>query len=105
MGLQVPLTWNEMKASPQCAQWLEATKEEFLAQLKNETWVLVRRPKGAHILKNKWIWVLKENEHRLIRFKARLVVLGCLQIWGLEFDATFAPVVRFESGLCCCTRD
>jgi hypothetical protein len=48
------------------------------------------------VLKTKWIWVLKENEHRLVRFKARLVVLGCLQIWGLEFDDTFAPVVRFE---------
>ncbi|OWZ01799.1 Integrase, catalytic core protein, partial [Phytophthora megakarya] len=57
----------------------------------------LRRPKGAHILKNKWIWVLKENEHRLIRFKARLVVLGCLQIWGLEFDVTFAPVVRIQT--------
>ncbi|OWZ09751.1 Retrotransposon Tca5 Polyprotein [Phytophthora megakarya] len=77
-------------------KWLEATKEEFLAQLKNDTWVLVPRPKRAHVLKNKWLWVLKDNGKRL-RFQARLVVLGCLQIWGLEFDDTFAPVVRFET--------
>ncbi|OWZ07583.1 Retrotransposon Tca5 Polyprotein [Phytophthora megakarya] len=83
-------------APSQRAQWLEAIKEEFLAQVKNETWVLVPRPKRAHVLKNKWLWVLKENGKRL-RFKARLVVLGCLQIRGLEFDDTFAPVVRFET--------
>ncbi|KAG3115705.1 hypothetical protein PI125_g5293 [Phytophthora idaei] len=41
IGLQVPLTWDEMMASPQCAQWLEATKEVFLAQRRDGTWVLV----------------------------------------------------------------
>ncbi|OWZ13022.1 putative mitochondrial protein [Phytophthora megakarya] len=106
MGLHVPLTWDEMMASPQCAQWLEATKDEFLPQLKNETWILVHRPKGAHILKNKWIWILKENEHRLIRFKARLVIVGCLQIWGLEFDDILLRLcVLRRYGLRCCTRD
>ncbi|KAE9067260.1 hypothetical protein PF007_g28142 [Phytophthora fragariae] len=97
MKIQVPKSWKEMMASPRKKKWLEATKEEFLAQLENGTWELVPRPKNAHILKDKWVWTLKENELRVLRFKARLVVLGCYQIWGIDFDETFAPVVRFET--------
>ncbi|GMF29785.1 unnamed protein product [Phytophthora fragariaefolia] len=97
LGYEVPLTWDETMASPQKEQWPQDTKEEFLAQLENETWIVVPRPKNAHILKHKWIWVLKENEHRLIRFMARLVVLRCLQIWKLDYDETLAPVIRFET--------
>ncbi|KAE8956905.1 hypothetical protein PF011_g31320 [Phytophthora fragariae] len=97
MKIQVPKSWKEMMVSPRKKKWLEATKEEFLAQLVNGTWELVPRPKSAHILKNKWVWTLKENELRVLRFKARLVVLGCYQIWGIDFDETFALVVRFET--------
>ncbi|KAE9333010.1 hypothetical protein PR003_g14232 [Phytophthora rubi] len=97
MKIQVPKSWKEMMASAQRSKWLEATKEEFLAQQENETWILVPRPKNAHILKCRWLWTLKENDLRMLRFKARLVVLGCFEIWGIDFDETFAPVVRFET--------
>ncbi|POM64845.1 Hypothetical protein PHPALM_19568 [Phytophthora palmivora] len=97
MKIEVPATWGEMMASSHKMEWLEATKEEFLAQLENATWILVPRPKNAHSLKSKWVWTLKENDHRIVRFKARLVVMGCFQIWEIVFDEPFAPVVRFEA--------
>ena len=33
----------------------------------------------------------------MIRNKSRLVAQGCSQVEGLDFDETFAPVVRLES--------
>jgi hypothetical protein len=45
-----------------------------------------------------WVFCNKHNEHGVVtRNKARLVTKGYLQVKGLDFDETFAPIARFES--------
>ena len=46
----------------------------------------------------KWIFKNKSNEHGIvIRNKSKLVAQGYTQVEGIDFDETFALVVRLES--------
>ena len=65
---------------------------------KNETFELVKLPKGKRALKNKWVFRIKHEEHSpQPRFKARLVVKGFSQRKGIDFDEIFSPVVKMTS--------
>ncbi|KAK9940454.1 hypothetical protein M0R45_017116 [Rubus argutus] len=66
--------------------------------LKNDTYELVKLPKGRKALKNKWVFKLKKDENQqLTKFKARLVVKGFEQKEGVDFDEIFSPVVKMTS--------
>ena len=43
---------------------------------KNKTYDLVELPKGKKILKNKWVFKLKKDGDKLVKYKAWLVVKG-----------------------------
>jgi hypothetical protein len=62
----------------------------------NEVWYLIEKPK-QNIVGTKLMFRNKQNEHGVItRNKARLIAKGYSQVKGLNFDKTFAPVVRLE---------
>ena len=45
----------------------------------------------------KWIFKNKSDEHgTVIRNKSRLVAQSYIQVEGIDFDETFAPVARLE---------
>nr|GFA16482.1 Gag-Pol polyprotein [Tanacetum cinerariifolium] len=59
-----------------------------------QVWELVDKPYGKLIIKLKWLWKNKKDEHQtVIRNKARLVAKGYAQEEGIDFEESFAPVM------------
>jgi hypothetical protein len=76
-------------------KWKAAMAHEFEALQKNQTWRLVDRPPGAHVIPGKWVFKHKLNpDGSLKRYKAQWVVRGVTQRAGVDFDETFMLVVK-----------
>ena len=65
---------------------------------KNGTWELVDRPKNQKIIGVKWVFRIKYNSDGSVnKLKARLVVKGYSQEYGVDFSNTFAPMARHDT--------
>ncbi|GMP62936.1 LOW QUALITY PROTEIN: hypothetical protein CsSME_00024846 [Camellia sinensis var. sinensis] len=79
-------------------KWIEAMKEEMRMKEKNHTWELMEKPQNRKIIGVKWVFSTKLNANGSInKYKARLVVKGYAQIYGVDFSETFAPVARLDT--------
>nr|KYP64051.1 Retrovirus-related Pol polyprotein from transposon TNT 1-94 [Cajanus cajan] len=64
----------------------------------NDTWELVDLPIGGKIVGVKWIYETKLNEKGEVdKFKARLVVKGHAQRYGIDYTEVFAPMACMET--------
>jgi hypothetical protein len=87
-----PRTYHQAAQNP-C--WLDAMKAEFSALVSNHTWTLVPRPTNQKVVRNKWVFKLKQRADGTIdRYKARLVAKGFDQEAGVDFHETFSPVIK-----------
>ncbi|CAI5489804.1 unnamed protein product [Closterium sp. Naga37s-1] len=70
-----------------------AMEVEIHSIINMGTWELVERPPGVNIMKNRWVLTTKYHvDDTVEREKARLVVKGFTQVYGADYDETFAPV-------------
>ena len=74
------------------------TEMESLWSKFNEVWELVEPPLNQKIIGSKWIFKHKVDADGTVEhYKARLVAQDCTQMFGLDYEETFSPVVQFES--------
>jgi hypothetical protein len=68
------------------------------SQHKNGTFKEMDKfPIGKKLLKCIWVFKAKrDKDNNIIRWKARLVVQGFMQIEGIDFTDTYAPTMRME---------
>lgn len=93
-----PLTVKEAMECHEHESWKKAMDEEYAAHQENSTWELVDLPKDRKPLGNKWVFKAKrDSSGNVIRHKARLVVQGFLQRKGIDYEETYAPVIRYNS--------
>jgi hypothetical protein len=96
-----PQSLTEALSGDSSKEWKDAIESEYASLLKNDTWTLTPLPPNRKAIGNKWIFKIKHNADGSIqRYKARLVVKGFLQTQGVDFNETFAPVVKFTSIRC-----
>lgn len=66
--------------------------------LENETWELIILPPTVRTLSPKWVFKLKRgNDGEITRYKARWVVKGYIQTQGIDYNKTFAFVMKPQS--------
>lgn len=93
-----PQSFMEAIETNEKDKWMQAMQEELQSLKENQTYDLVKLPKGRRALKNKWVFKLKSEENNPYpRYKARIVVKGCHQKKGIDFEEIFSPVVKMTS--------
>jgi hypothetical protein len=69
--------------------------QEYEALITNGTWTLCPRPLQHNVIRNRWIYKIKQKADGTIdRFKARLVAKGFEQQCGVDYMDTFSPVIK-----------
>lgn len=93
-----PKSYAEALKCSDRRKWLIAIDEELCALIANGTWEYCERPYDKNIVTSKWVFRIKYTHNNLIdRYKARLVARGFTQIFGVDYEETFAPTLRPES--------
>lgn len=78
--------------------WIDAMNLELHALEENNTWDITILPPGKKSIGCKWLYKTKFRVDGIIElFKARLVVLGCKQVYGVDYEQTFTPVGKMAT--------
>jgi reverse transcriptase-like protein len=79
-------------------EWRAAVQAEYDSLTAMNVWSLVPRPPHVNVIRGMWVFTIKRDENgRPTRYKARFVVKGFEQKEGVDFNATFAPVLAAKS--------
>ena len=72
--------------------------EEMNALRRSGTWEIIDLPGGKKIVGCKWVFTIKcKADGSIERYKVRLVAKGFTQTYGIDYQETFAPVVKINS--------
>ena len=70
----------------------------MVALEKNQIWELVKLLEGKNLVGCKWVYIVKYRSNgSLERYKARLVVKGYTQTYGIHYLKTFALVAKMNT--------
>ena len=87
-----PATYEQAAKHP---GWIEAMNKEIQALQINNTWEEVPLPPNKKAISCKWVYKTKLNaDGTLKRLKARLVIRGFTQQYGIDYQEVFSPVVK-----------
>jgi hypothetical protein len=73
-------------------------QEEYNSLLENQSWDLFPLPFGRKLVRCRCVYKTKiTTDGQISKYKARLVTKGFQQVHGIDYDETFAPVVKMDS--------
>ena len=62
--------FQEVQSHKNKQSWLKVMHEEMNSLNKNKTYDLVELPKGKTVLRNKWVFKLKKDGDKLVKYKS-----------------------------------
>ncbi|SMQ52991.1 unnamed protein product [Zymoseptoria tritici ST99CH_3D7] len=93
-----PKSYKDVEKNQYEAEWVTAMTDEYSSLIENATWEIVDEaslPAHKRALSGKWVFKVKRDDKGNVhRFKARWVVRGFEQEEGIDFNETFASVVK-----------
>ena len=97
-----PTSIKEALAGPEKMKWREAIKKEIDNFIGRKVWKKVSREQVTHrdkrkLISTKWVFKKKVEQDNSIRYKARCVSRGFMQIPGVDYTESFAPVATDTS--------
>ncbi len=98
MNSDEPKSYNDAMNSAESSRWKKAMDDEIKAMHDNESWTLVETTPNMNIIGSKWVYKIKrKGDGTIERYKARLVARGFNQVEGVDYNETFAPVMRYKT--------
>ncbi|KAL7291816.1 hypothetical protein TKK_0014597 [Trichogramma kaykai] len=96
-----PVDYQDAISYSNSKNWKIAIQDELKSHQDNHTWDVVDRPKDMNdnaLLDTKWVFKLQlDSGGNVKRYKARLCSRGFKQRQGIDYEETYAPVVKYES--------
>ena len=94
----IPISFKDAMTCPEAEKWKEAIEDEYKSLMENKTWDVTALPQNRKSIKCKWILDFKPG-HKGVdpRYKASLVACGYDQLYGVDYLATYSPVVKHFS--------
>ena len=93
-----PDTYIQAINGPDRKQWHAACDEEYKNLISRDTFEVVRLPSGFKAIPCKWVLKTKYTATGEVeRYKARLVIKGFRQEYGINYDEVFAPVTKHST--------
>jgi len=90
-----PTCFEQVVGNP---KWDNAMDEEMATLDANATWELVPLPEDKKVIGCKWVYKVKHNADRSVnRYKARLVIKGYAQTYGIDYEETYNPVAKMTT--------
>jgi hypothetical protein len=78
--------------------WKDAMIEEYQSITKNDVFDVILRPKEKTMVSSRCIYKTKRSTDGSIdKYKARFVAHGFSHKEGIDYEETFAPMVRYTS--------
>lgn len=95
-----PQTLAQALALPDRAEWLKAVELELSSLKSNTTFMEVpvhNFPTGKRKMGARWVFKHKRDADGNMTYKARLVIKGYEQRWGIHYTETYAPVMNLRT--------
>ena len=87
-----PQTRRLAMLAPQADEWRAAEARELESLAKKNVYVVCTLPRGRRLVRTKWVYRMKREGGRVIKWKARLVAMSFTQLAGVDSTETHSSV-------------